>query len=105
MPSFVFTGLVETVYPFDRDASGQPLGAVSTGDVRDLDRPLDWQWVPAGDGQDQPAAPESPAGPAAPEAEAEAAPPPPAPVPDGPQPAPPAAPPAGPQPFAVTTGP
>lgn len=101
MPAFVFTGLVETAYPFDRDAEGRPVGAVQPGDVRDLDEPLDWQWAPAGDGgaggeqagpAEDPAGVSETGGPAAP-----------APVPDGPQPAPPAVIPAGPQPFAVTT--
>lgn len=109
-----FIGLVATVYPFDRDATGQPLGEVQPGDVRDLDRPLDWQWVPAGDGDSQagtgvehpadgtlsPPVGNDPQDGQQPGEQVIQAPEPAAPVP-----APPAAPPAGPQPFAVTTGP
>lgn len=99
MPSYQFTGLVETAYPFNRDAGGQPLGAVQPGDVRDLDKPLDWQWVPAGDGQAAASGLQNLAGSETGILFVDAA----SPAADGPQPAPPAIVPGDPQSFAVTT--
>ncbi len=58
MPAYEFTGLTPMEYPFDRDATGRPLGSVQPGDVRDLDKPLDWQWTPAGS-EDEPASQDS----------------------------------------------
>ena len=114
MPAFTFSGLVATVYPFDRDATGQPLGEVQPGDVRDLDKALDWQWVavePGGDGsggggqgdENPPDGNQSPTPPSEPQAiqqPAEQATQPPAPSP-APVPAPPAVVPPG-GAFAVT---
>jgi hypothetical protein len=48
MPEYVYTGQ-PGMYPMGRDAKGTLLGAVETGDVRDLDEAPDHQWRPVTD--------------------------------------------------------
>ena len=45
MPPFRYTG-PPGMYPQGRDTLDRPIGAVNTGDVRDLDEAPDTAWVP-----------------------------------------------------------
>ncbi len=45
MPLFRYTG-PPGMYPQGRDTLDRPIGAVNTGDVRDLDEAPDTAWVP-----------------------------------------------------------
>ena len=46
MPQYRYTGS-PGMYPQGRDTQDRPIGAVTTGDVRDLDEAPDSSWVPA----------------------------------------------------------
>lgn len=47
MPSYLYSGPGERVYPEGRDASGAHIGTVTPGDVREFDEPpADGWWTP-----------------------------------------------------------
>jgi hypothetical protein len=47
-----FASAQARIYPESRDALGQLIGLVEPGGTRELDGPLDADWIPAGDAGD-----------------------------------------------------
>lgn len=53
MPDFTYHGLTGKTYPESRQSDGDPVGTVEPGETRDLPGPLDEDWHPAKDSEDQ----------------------------------------------------